>query len=175
VPDLERDGIVPAWVGSERNRLRLVSLGLGLAWGGLGVLILTALGVTWRGFLGPRDSAYVTFGVTMGMALGTVHAGEFWRRRARRVALSRHDVVHFSITWGFRAVGLGILWGAGLVLLGLLSVASVGGMVGWLVLSVFALLFQGALVGLLSVIPAGILMAPLTVFVWHRTLERIGR
>jgi hypothetical protein len=177
------------WTARERWVFGSVSAALGLIWGLLGVLLLSTFGLLWSDFTGERDSARASFAVTLGMSFGAVHAGKLWHRSikpsARSWVFSRHDYVHLSITWGFRTVLLGVLWGSVLVIpFQILWEPSVSPLLSKglpvlevlvrMVLGLMALWLQGLLfgvfVGVLSVVPVGMLMAPVSIFVWRKTL-----
>jgi hypothetical protein len=174
------------WTARDRWVFGSVCAALGLIWGLLGVLLLTALGLLWSDFAGERNSAKASFAVMLGMTFGAVHAGKLWHRSikpsARSWVFSRHDYVHLSITWGFRIVLLGVLWGSVLVVpfrvlwepsfsfpsssvLEILVRAVLGLMALWL-----SGVIPGMFVGMLSVVPVGMLMAPVSIFVWRKTL-----
>ena len=178
------------WSARERWMFGGVSAALGLIWGALGVLLMTAFGWLWSDFTGTGNSALASFAVMLGMTFGAVHAGGLWHRSlkpsARSWVFSRHDYVHLSITWGFRTVLLGMLWGSVLVIpfrmwsesISISPLLSQGvpilEIIGRVVLGVMALWFQGFLFGMfagvLSVVPVGMLMAPVSIFGWRKTL-----
>jgi hypothetical protein len=173
------------WSARDRWLFGGVSAALGLIWGVLGVLLLSTFGLLWSDFAGERNSVQASFAMALGMAFGAVHAGKLWCRSIKLSAqswvFSRHDYVHLSITWGFRIVLLGVLWGSVLVVpfrilwepsfslpsgsvLEILVRAVLGLMALWL-----SGLIPGMFVGVLSVVPVGLLMAPVTILVWRKT------
>jgi hypothetical protein len=153
------------WSARARWTLRGVGVALGLIWGLLGLAIQTFVFRGSNNLALPEALAF--FGVVIGMMLGVGHASQFWLARS----LNRSGGLWYGLevlVWAFVCVVLGVLWGSPLVLLGLLF-SSVQVPIGaTLIVPVF-----GAILSLYSVVPAAILMAPLTVFVWRKTLGHL--
>jgi hypothetical protein len=161
-------------IWSARNRwvFRAVGALLGLTWGLLGVAVQASLVRNESPLPWAENPAVI--GLIVGMVFGVGHASQFWLARAGRPARSWWLEV---LVWAVVCVALGILWSSPMVLLLVMSwlgyssiLEAIRGLESALVLE---FLGQALLFVSLSVVPVGLLMAPLTVFVWRKTLARL--
>jgi hypothetical protein len=160
------------WSARNRWMFRAVGALLGLIWGLLGVAVQALL--VRNEFPLPWAENPGVIGLIVGMVFGVGHASQFWLARAGRPARSWWLEV---LVWAVVCVALGILWSSPLVLVLVLSwlgyssiFEAVRGLERALVLEFLgrALLFVS-----LSVVPAGLLMAPLAVLVWRKTTQAL--
>jgi hypothetical protein len=160
------------WSARDRWVFRAVGALLGLIWGLLGVAVQALL--VGDKFPLPWAENPAVIGLIAGMVFGLGHASQFWLARARKPARSWRLEM---LVWAVVCLALGILWSSPVVLvlvmawLGFGSILeAVRGLERALVLEFLAraLLFVS-----LSVVPVGVLMAPVTVFVWRKTLGRL--
>jgi hypothetical protein len=145
---------------------RGVSALLGMAWGLLGVKIEAVL--VRGGTVPPLRNNPALVGVIVGMVLGVMHANKLWLVRGRQPTQVWPLEV---LLWAFVCMALGCLWGSLVVIVLPLFSLGEGGPV---ILYVLTPLF-GVLLGMYSALPAAILMAPVTVVVWRKLLERLLR
>jgi drug/metabolite transporter (DMT)-like permease len=159
-PNLESS--LSPWSARARWTLRGVGAVLGLIWGLLGTAVEALL---VRNGTGPplTENPALIAGV-VGMVFGVGHASQFWLARVRQPARSWSLEV---LLWAVVCIALGILWGSPMVLVFLQFTLSPG----FPVMMFFLIPFFGALLSVYTVLPTAILMAPVTVFVWHKTLE----
>jgi hypothetical protein len=151
------------WSVRARWTLRGVGVALGLIWGLLGIAIQTFVLRGLSELSLPDNLAFS--GVVIGMMLGVGHASQFWLARSSKRTRGLWSVLEVLV-WAFVCVVLGVLWGSPVAMAGLLNMGVPPGVM--LFVPVY-----GAFLSLYSVVPAAILMAPLTVFVWRKTLERL--
>jgi hypothetical protein len=155
----------PETSSRERSWFLAVSAVIGLVWGalGLGIQVLLLRGPV--GFGLPEGPAIS--GVMLGMALGTAHAGHVWL--ARRSHRNRGAWPLEALVYGSICVALGILWGSVIVLV-MLPFGTEFKMASRML---YLIPVYGAVLGAFSVLTAAIMMAPLTVLAWNKTLERL--
>jgi hypothetical protein len=153
-------------IWSARNRWVFRAGGglLGLIWGSLGVVIEALL--VRGGVIPSLTENPAMIDVIVGMVFGVGHASQFWLARARNPVRSWWLEV---LVWAMVCVALGILWGSPVAMISSQLTLNPGLPIGFL----FLMPFFGALLSVYTVLPAAILMAPVTVFVWRKTLERL--
>ncbi len=151
------------WSARDRWVFRGVGATLGLIWGVLGIAIQAFI---LKGPIGPGLPEFpAIIGVCFGMMVGTGQACGFWLvRRSQQVA---NGWLLEVLGYGLACVALGILWGSVIVVVTL--VIGTGFDLPFSALPLIPLF--GALLSVYSVLPAAILMAPVTVFAWYKTLE----
>jgi hypothetical protein len=153
-------------IGSVRDRwiFRAVGAVLGLIWGFLGVVMEALL--LRDGVIPSLTDNPASLDVIVGMVFGVGHASQFWLARARKPARSWWLEV---LVWAAICVTLGILWGSPVAMISSQFTLNPGLPIGFL----FLMPFFGALLSVYTVLPAAILMAPVTVLVWHKALEHL--
>jgi hypothetical protein len=158
------------WSARDRWLLGSVGAGLGLIWGLLGIVLQEIL-LSSRTFeLAPSAENPVLITIVFGMVFGVGHASQFWLQAHRRVRFWPLEVVMFAAI----CVGFGILWGWLLVLLVWPFMPGLGFALGLPVQMLLWVPVFGGFMGLYTVVPAAILMAPVTVLVWQQTRKRLG-
>jgi hypothetical protein len=150
------------WSARVRWVFRAVGVLLGLIWGLLGIVIEALL--VRNGTVPHLTENPAMIDVIVGMVFGVGHASQFWLTRARWPVRSWWLEV---LVWAMVCVALGILWGSPVAMISSQLTLNPGLPVGFLLL----MPFFGALLSVYTVLPAAILMTPVTVFVWHKTLE----
>jgi hypothetical protein len=158
------DHIPLIWSARDRWILRAVGALLGLIWGLLGIVVEAFL--VRNGTVPSLAENPALIGIVAGMVFGVGHASQFWLARVRQPVRSWSLEVLMVAVIG---VALGILWGSPVVMVLQPFTSSPGLPMGMF----FLIPFFGALLSVYSVVPAAILMAPATVFVWRKTLERL--
>jgi hypothetical protein len=150
------------WSARDRWVFRVVGAVLGLIWAALGIAIQS---VILKGPIGPGLPEFpAVVGVCFGMMLGTGQVAGFWLARRSQWVRASGWLLEV-LGYGLACIALGILWGSVIVFVTLVAVVPTGALV-------YIPLF-GALLSVYSVLPAAILMAPVTVLVWYKTLERM--
>jgi hypothetical protein len=156
--------------------LFFTSLLPGASWGLLGIALASQLpSMVTNSRFGEWDIArpWIIIGMTLGVASSSV----VWHRRVRRDGSS----VVYGLFWSLCCVAHGIVWGAlgvGLVAVGrgLLSKPMDGGSamvlvalpLGVLLVGTIGLIF-GSFYAIVTVLPVGLLVFPLTEELWRRT------
>jgi hypothetical protein len=158
---LESNPII--WSARDRWVLWVVGALLGLIWGSLGVVIEALL--VRNGTVPSLTENPAMIDVIVGMVFGVGHASQFWLAQVRHARSWWLEV----LVWAMVCVALGILWGSPVAMISSHLTLNPGLPVGMF----FLMPFFGALLSVYTVLPAAILMAPVTVFVWHKTLERL--
>jgi hypothetical protein len=164
------------WSARDRWAFRGVGAVLGLIWGALGIAAGVTVGVAIKALLvpGPFGADLLEFptiiGVCLGMMLGTGQVAGFWLAwRSKRLA----GVWLLEVLiCGLACIVLGILWGSVIVFVTLAALMAVAGL-QFPIIALPYIPFFGALLSAYSVLPAAIVMAPVTVFVWQQTLQRL--
>jgi hypothetical protein len=157
------------WSARDRWVFRVVGALLGLIWGLLGVVLQEIL-LSSRTFeLAPSAENPVLITIVFGMVFGVAHTSQFWLQAHRRVRFWLLEVLMFAAI----CVGFGILWGWLLVLVVWPFMPSLGFALGLPVQMLLWIPVFGGFMGLYTVVPAAILMAPVTVLVWQRILKRL--
>jgi hypothetical protein len=152
------------WSARDRWVFRAVGALFGLIWGSLGVVMEALL---LRGGVIPSLTENpASIDVIVGMVFGVGHASQFWLARARKPVRSWWLEV---LVWAMVCVALGILWGSPVAMISSQFTLNPGLPVGFL----FLMPFFGVLLSVYTVLPAAILMAPVTVLVWQKALERL--
>jgi hypothetical protein len=161
---LESNPII--WSARDLWLFRAVGAVLGLIWGVLGIAIQAFI---LKGPIGPGLPEFpAVAGVCFGMMLGTGQVAGFWLvRRSQWVARGWLLEV---LGYGLFCIALGILWGSVIVFVTLVVGTGFDFPIGALLL----IPLFGGLLSVYSVLPAAILMAPIMVLVWYRTLERMS-
>jgi hypothetical protein len=150
------------WSARDRWVFQAVGALLGLIWGLLGIVVEALL--VRNGTVPSLTENPAMIDVIVGMVFGVGHTSQFWLARARQPARSWWLEV---LIWAVVCVALGILWGLPVAMISSQLTLNPGLPVGFL----FLMPFFGALLSVYTVLPAAILMAPVTVFVWRKTLE----
>jgi hypothetical protein len=154
------------WSARDRWVFRAVGAVLGLIWGVLGIAIQAFI---LKGPIGPGLPEFpALIGVCFGMMLGTGQVAGFWLvRRSQRFTSGWLLEV---LGYGLACIALGILWGSVIVFVTLV----VGTGFDVPISALLLIPLFGGLLSVYSVLPAAILMAPITVLVWSKTLERMS-
>jgi hypothetical protein len=153
------------WSVRDRWVFRAFGALLGLIWGLFGIAIQAFILTAPIGPGLPEFPAII--GVCFGMMLGVGQVAGFWLvRRAQRLTGAWLLEV---LGYGLACIVLGILWGSVIVLVTL----AVGTGFDLPVTALPLIPLFGAWLSVYSVLPAAILMAPVTVFVSYKTLERL--
>lgn len=156
------------WSARDRWTFRGVGAVLGLIWGVLGIAIQTFM---LRGPIGPGLPEFpAIIGVCLGMMLGTGQVAGFWLVRRSQRFRSGGWLLEV-LGYGLACIALGILWGSVIVLVTL----TVGTGFQFPIIGLLYIPLFGALLSAYSVLPAAILMAPVTVLIWYKTLERLPK
>jgi hypothetical protein len=147
----------------ERWILRSVSFVLGLLWGALGLFIGTSFLIAEK--ISNQPDPHTVVGVLLGMMLGVGQASQWWLARSHKKVRGVWQVLEL-LECALVCIVLGICWGT----IAMFIYGVVG--FGLTPLLVFIPLL-GVITSVRSVVPAALVMAPVTLFVWHRTLERL--
>lgn len=167
------------WHDPDKRFMVAVSIIPGLAWGLVGVWIGGQVNLFRDRFgFGPLYA----FGVVTGMGAGVAHASLSWFARKRLYEKMRWSYTRQALRYAFVAVGFGIFWGAmsgnlALLVIGLFNPTNFVGQIalfGSLTGTFVAVgVIYGLVVSIFTVIPAAFVMAPLTLLVWEKALERL--
>jgi hypothetical protein len=119
-----------------------------------------------KGETGPRIGEPPAFiAVVLGMVFGVAHSSQFWLDWIRRPSRWRYLEV---LLCAFICIALGILWGS------LVAVIALQFGFGLPLGVLFLIPIFGVLLSEFSVLPAAVIMAPVTVLIWHVTLRSLG-
>jgi hypothetical protein len=173
------------WKSPEFTPLRISSLFLGLMWGFLGVIIQTqAHPSNMFNFdirLPLRSNLMPHLGIVLGMMFGVWHASGYWLkdRRSLMPEASWFSKPRISLAFSclVSSILAGVMWGTvcitalALVFDVLLQTHGLFSM--WLLAPLVAL--GGLMISVFTVLPASLVMLPITLIVWEKAFNRSMR
>jgi hypothetical protein len=173
------------WKSLEFAPLRISSLFLGLIWGFLGVVIHTQANLSYMfDFdirMPMRSNLMPDLGVVLGMMFGVWHASAYWLKDRQFLLPGASWISKPRISLAFSclvsSILAGVMWGTvcvaafALVFDVLLQTHGLFSM--WLLVPLVAL--GGLVISVFTVLPASLVMLPITLIVWEKAIERSMR